>query len=318
MSPVDSSLPLPPAAPPSAPLADATDIVLLVDDVPDNLAPLHDALDESGYTVLVATSGEAALALAAQAPPDIVLLDAVMPGLHGFEVARRLKAHPATAAAPIIFMTGLTETEHVIRGFDAGGVDYVTKPIDPDALIARIRSHLANARRMTSTRAALDAAGRALVAVDGSGVVVWHTPKAASFIDATSLDENRTLPAAIARWLGAVSRGAEVRPSGWPEERPRYTLSSLGDAGGGQLLRAVEEADDTGALESLGKRFQLTEREAEVLLWVSRGKSSRDIGAILGSSPRTVDKHLERVFVKLGVENRAAAASVVTKLLSSR
>ena len=89
-----------------------SDVVLIVDDVPDNLSMLHDALDEFGYTVLVAVNGEQALQRAAQAMPDVILLDAVMPGLDGFEVARRLKASPATAAIPIIFMTGLTETEH--------------------------------------------------------------------------------------------------------------------------------------------------------------------------------------------------------------
>ncbi|MFM2329091.1 MAG: hypothetical protein RLZZ494_1194 [Pseudomonadota bacterium] len=98
----------------------ATDVVLIVDDVPDNLAVLHDALDESGYTVLVATNGEAALLRAAQAQPDIVLLDAVMPGMDGFEVARRLKANPETSAIPIVFMTGLTDTEHVVAAFAAG------------------------------------------------------------------------------------------------------------------------------------------------------------------------------------------------------
>src|SRR5947207_7359466 len=91
-----------------------SEVVLIVDDVPDNLSLLHDALDESGYTVLVATSGEAALQRAAQALPDIVLLDAVMPGIDGFEVARRLKSRPDTAHIPIVFMTGLTETEHVV------------------------------------------------------------------------------------------------------------------------------------------------------------------------------------------------------------
>src|SRR5256885_15474481 len=106
----------------------ATDLVLIVDDVPDNLSVLHDALDESGYTVLVATSGEAALQRAEQALPDIVLLDAMMPGLDGFEVARRLKAGAATAHIPIIFMTGLTDTEHLVAALEAGGVDYVTKP----------------------------------------------------------------------------------------------------------------------------------------------------------------------------------------------
>ena len=110
-------------------VGDGLALVLLVDDTPDNLAVLHDALDESGYTVLVATSGEQALQSARAALPDIVLLDAVMPGIDGFEVARRLKADEATAAIPIVFMTGLTETEHDISAFGAGGVDYVTKPV---------------------------------------------------------------------------------------------------------------------------------------------------------------------------------------------
>jgi len=102
----------------------AADVVLIVDDQPGNLAVLHDALDESGYTVLVATSGEQALARVAQALPDIVLLDAVMPGMDGFEVARRLKASAPTAAIPIVFMTGLTDTEHVVAAFAAGGVEH--------------------------------------------------------------------------------------------------------------------------------------------------------------------------------------------------
>ena len=85
-----------------------SDVVLIVDDVPDNLSVLHDALDESGYTVLVATDGPTALQRAAKVLPDMVLLDAMMPGMDGFEVARRLKAAPVTTHIPIIFMTGLT------------------------------------------------------------------------------------------------------------------------------------------------------------------------------------------------------------------
>ena len=88
--------------------------VLIVDDLPDNLAVLHDALDEAGYTVLVATDGPSAIARARQSLPDIILLDALMPGMDGFEVARALKADAATAAIPIVFMTALTETEHVV------------------------------------------------------------------------------------------------------------------------------------------------------------------------------------------------------------
>ena len=131
----------PPEAPTAGarrPLAgEAAGVVLIVDDIPDNLAVLHDALDESGYTVLVATDGASALLRAAQALPDIVLLDALMPGMDGFEVARRLKADEATAPIPIVFMTALTDTEHVLAAFAAGGVDYVSKPVRPREVVAR-------------------------------------------------------------------------------------------------------------------------------------------------------------------------------------
>ena len=162
------------------------DVVLIVDDMPDNLAVLHDALDESGYTVLVATSGDQALQRAGQARPDIVLLDAMMPGMDGFEVARRLKADPATTTIPIIFMTGLTETEHLVAGLEAGGVDYVTKPVKARELIARIGVHLGGARRARhqasqsrQARNALDAFGYASVTARASdGRLLWTTPLA--------------------------------------------------------------------------------------------------------------------------------------------
>ena len=120
---------------PTADFSRPSTVVLLVDDVPDNVAMLHDALDDAGYTVLVALDGESALRRARQALPDVVLLDAVMPGMDGFEVARRLKADPATAHIPILFMTGLTDTEHLQAGLAAGGVDYVTKTVDRKSVV---------------------------------------------------------------------------------------------------------------------------------------------------------------------------------------
>src|SRR5574343_1009685 len=156
-----------------------TDLVLIVDDVPDNLSVLHDALDEAGYTVLVATQGESALRRAAQSLPDVILLDALMPGMDGFEVARRLKADFTTQHIPIVFMTGLTETAHVVAAFDAGGADYVTKPIRPQEVLARIAAHMQSARLMRQARSALDAVGQATVAVRAAdGRIVWQTPLA--------------------------------------------------------------------------------------------------------------------------------------------
>src|SRR5580704_5875092 len=133
-----------------------SDVVLVIDDSPETLRLLTDALDGAGLTVMVALDGLAAIRIVEQITPDIVLLDAVMPGIDGFETCRRLKANPALANVPVIFMTGLSETEHIVRGLEAGGVDYVTKPIAIDEMLARIRVHLANARLTQSARAALD------------------------------------------------------------------------------------------------------------------------------------------------------------------
>jgi len=179
-----------------------SDVVLIVDDVPDNLSVLHDALDESGYTVLVATHGEAALQRAAQALPDIVLLDAMMPGMDGFEVARRLKAAPQTAHIPIIFMTGLTETEYLVAALDAGGVDYVTKPIKPKEVLARIGVHLQGAREKRQARNALDAFGYASITVRVSdGKLMWQTPLARELLLRYYGTEAPRTPEAVLQWL---------------------------------------------------------------------------------------------------------------------
>ena len=107
------------------------DIVLLVDDAPQCLGALAHELEAEGYTVLVADSGDAALQRLDLVSPDAVVLDALMPGLSGFETCRHIKANPVWSHIPVIFMTGLSETEHIVEGFQAGGVDYVVKPIRP-------------------------------------------------------------------------------------------------------------------------------------------------------------------------------------------
>ncbi|WAN10428.1 response regulator [Stutzerimonas balearica] len=213
-----------------SPATDHQGVVLIVDDVPDNLALLSSALEQAGYMVLVALDGRSALERMQRLKPEIVLLDAMMPGLDGFETCRLMKAEASFEDVPVVFMTALTESEHVLEGFAAGGVDYVTKPIHPEQVVARVGAHLKTARSLRAARQA---------------------------------------PPANA------------------------------------LLR-----DDKQLQTLLCERFQLTGREVEVLHWVACGKTNRDIGDILGLSPRTVNKHLEHVYVKLGVETRTAAAAV--------
>jgi DNA-binding response OmpR family regulator/DNA-binding CsgD family transcriptional regulator len=304
----------------------SSDVVLIVDDVPDNLSLLHDALDEAGYTVLVATNGESALQRAVQTVPDIVLLDAVMPGMDGFEVARRLKAQPDTAHIPIIFMTGLTETEHVVAAFAAGGVDYVTKPIRPQEVLARMSVHMQSARQARQARNALDAFGHATMAVHvpqgaSAGRAVWQTPLARQLMHTYFAVAPGQVPEVLLDWLREQSAGAaegrEPKPLTIAREvlgKPKQLVFSLQErTSDDDWLMVMREVSDAAVVDAMLQAFKLTMREAEVLYWVVKGKTNRDIGDILGSSPATVKKHLEHVFEKLGVETRNAAASLAMK-----
>ena len=203
------------------------EVILLIDDAPDTVRMIAEALDEAGYTVLVATDGATALKRLERITPDAVLLDACMPGMDGFETCRRLKQAAGMATVPVIFMTGLAETERLVEGLSAGGVDYLVKPVVPDELVARMQAHLRVSRQMNA-------------AMQGRG----ETP----------------VPAAPAL------------PN------------------------------------------PLTQREMDVLGWVARGKTNRDVAEILGMSPRTVNKHLEHIYEKLGVETRTAAVAQFARL----
>ena len=203
------------------------EVILLIDDAPDTVRMIAEALDETGYTVLVATDGATALKRLERITPDAVLLDACMPGMDGFETCRRLKQTPGMRTVPVIFMTGLAETERLVEGLSAGGIDYLVKPVVPDELVARLQAHLR-----------------------------------------------------VARELNAVMRA-----------------------------RGEDAEPDAALLPN-----PLTQREMDVLEWVARGKTNRDVAEILGMSPRTVNKHLEHIYEKLGVETRTAAVAQFARL----
>src|SRR3982075_673338 len=186
------------------------DVALVVDDSPETLRLLTDALEGAGMTVMVALDGASAMRIVDQITPDIVLLDAVMPGMDGFETCKRLKRDAGLSNVPIIFMTGLAETEHIVHGLEAGGVDYVTKPIAIEEMLARIRVHLANARLTQSARAALDVSGRYLFAVNRQGKVLWATAQAQKLLSdnfpAGTTDE-LVLPHPMLQWLEQAQNG---------------------------------------------------------------------------------------------------------------
>ncbi len=306
--------------------SETRDIVLVVDDSPETLRLLTDAIEDAGMTVLVAREGEHALSIVEKVVPDVILMDALMPGTDGFATCRKLKQNRALAHVPIIFMTGLTDTEHIIEGLEAGGVDYISKPIVPGELLARIRVHLANARMAHSARTALDAFGRFLLAASHTGRVLWYTPQAAKLLgDAFSnFDrEDYVLPQDVQAWLhqcAAAQRGAEPVSFNLKARNSSLGMRLIYIAQIGPdeyLLRLLQgEIDDDRTL--LKQKLTVTEREAEVLLWIARGKSNRDIAEILDLSPRTVNKHLEQIYAKLGVENRASAAALAVRTIGIR
>ncbi len=118
-------------------------LILIVDDTPRNLQVLGTMLRKEGYSIILAQNGLQALEATEKAPPDLILLDVMMPELDGFETCKRLKENPATREIPVIFLTARIETEDIVKGFELGAVDYVTKPFNATELLVRVGSHLA-------------------------------------------------------------------------------------------------------------------------------------------------------------------------------
>lgn len=116
--------------------------LLIVDDLPENIKVLGKSLQRDEYLISFATSGEQAIEMATSNELDLILLDIMMPGMDGYEVCRRLKAEDRTRQIPIIFITAKTEKKDIVRGFEAGAVDYVTKPFNTAELFARVQTHL--------------------------------------------------------------------------------------------------------------------------------------------------------------------------------
>jgi len=296
-------------------------VVLIVDDQPDNLAMLSDALDDSGHIVLVATDGGGALERLDYITPDLILLDAVMPGIDGFETCRRIKLLKSVSHVPVVFMTGLVETEHVVRGFEVGGIDYVTKPIKPQEVVARIGAHIKTARMMAQARGMLDHAAHAVIVLGANGMPLWHTSKASMWLEkyfaASQLMGNK-LPVGVQSWLNeSLARrrqdpGDTLPPLLVRRDDAALRIALSVSAQGHEITLLLEEKINiaTAHIPNPGgqENYHLTPRESDVLAWLGKGKTNRDIAEILGMSPRTVNKHLEHIFVKLGVETRSAAA----------
>lgn len=291
------------------------DLVLVVDDSPETLGMLNDALENAGMTTLVALEGRQALNIARKMTPDIILLDAMMPNMDGFETCAQLKNDLELKNIPVIFMTGLTDTDSIVKGFAAGGVDYVTKPINPLELVARIKVHLNNARTTRSAQAALDSTGQNLCAVSRFGELLWATPQVTQYLERLSPGGRPPLQisSALTQWLKHNPAEGSQLQFGIGDATLKWVL--VGAASDNEYLLRLVNDDQADECDLLKQRFAVTKREAEVLLWVAKGKTNREIAQILELSPRTVNKHLEQLFKKIGVENRTTAATLAVGTL---
>lgn len=282
--------------------------VLVIDDDPAVLGLMDEKLAESGYTVLLAQSGPAALEVINRTVPDLILVDALMPGMTGWDVCEALRHDTRLTGVPLIFMTGLTETEHVLRAFEAGAADYVTKPLRLEEVMARISVRLEAANRIRSAHGALDHAGRYLFAITRTGDILWATPQASLILE--ELPESYAALKALPSPIPAPGTVIMQQEKG----EVSVSLALVGATGPDEvLLRVAKQAIFPENI--LRTKLNLSAREAEVLLWISRGKTSRDIADILQVSHRTIDKHIEQIYNKTGMSSRAAAAATASRLL---
>lgn len=287
-------------------------IVLIVDDDVDTVSMLNDMLDAAGFTTLVALEGMQAIQIAAHITPHIILMDALMPNMDGFETCRHLHKNPLLQHVPIIFMTGLNESQHVVNAFDAGVVDYIVKPINQVELLARMRTHINNSRLTASALSVLDAAGRLTIAVDPRGELIWATPLALRLLQSCDGEDNRisfSLRGALERWL-ALKSGLSA-PLTYKKNGCMLRFHFIENKDNNEFILRMEKVDSGEkqhvAQINLRKAFQLTEREAEILFWLSRGKKNQEIGLILSLSARTIDKHIENIYRKMNVSSRTLA-----------
>jgi DNA-binding response OmpR family regulator/DNA-binding CsgD family transcriptional regulator len=306
--------------------------ILVIDDVPDNVAVLFDFLRSHGFKVLVSESGRHALAELPQMAPDLILLDVMMPELDGFETCRRIKADPRFADVPIFFMTALSETVDKVRGLQTGAVDYITKPIFPEEVLARIAVHLelrdrnrelaeqnerldaAIQQRVSAERALRESLDRAVIVVDANADVQFIAAAALKLLQRYFADwSGPGLPAEVAQWLMTPAGGVLTISRG--TRQLELTRASDVRDGRSRLVYLDEKAPPPSPemLLPLG----LTPREAEILFWVAQGKTSPEIAIIVGNAPATVKKHVENITAKLGVETRLAAALKAMELLGT-
>lgn len=318
----------------TAPLVEETPAaaprILLVDDTPANLSLLVDALHGSGYRLLIANSGEAAVTRLGQLRPDLILLDMRMPGMDGMQTMACIQQNATWREIPVIFMTAVEEPEQKVAALEAGAVDYVTKPFHTHEVLARIETHLRLkalqrsladelAWREETERVLQACLEQAVVVAGRDGQVQFATDRAVRLLvryfgEVAEATASVSLPARLAE-LVRQGRSARLCLAGSSGElEVRIVTDPSNDVPVTVLLDERRALNDFAPLRQLG----LSEREAEVLYWISQGKSNPEIGIIIGAAAGTVKKHAENIFAKLDVDGRSSAMLVALEVLNPR
>ena len=307
--------------------------VLIVDDLPANVDVVLGFLVEAGYRVLVSDGGHRALEQLARTLPDIILLDLMMPGLDGIQTCQRIKANKEWSHIPVIMMTAADELSKKLAAFEAGAVDFVTKPVQPEEVQARVQTHLQlrelqksleqkNQELAEEIELRLDAEKQletsleqALLIANQQGQVLFATGQARILLNTFfAQGSDKKLPHELQTWLsGPDSQRPKVvtHKKRGEIEVDHFALSKTGNV---SLLRIEHRNGDNGpkALLALG----VTAREAEVLYWITEGKTNPEISIIIDASLNTVKKHAINLFAKLGVETRTGAARLALGVLA--
>jgi DNA-binding response OmpR family regulator len=279
--------------------------VMIVDDLPANVDVVLGFLAEAGYRVLVSDGGHRAMEQLARTLPDIILLDLMMPGLDGIETCRRIKANQAWSQIPVIMMTAADELSKKLAAFKAGAVDFVTKPVQPEEVQARVQTHLQlrelqksleekNQELVEEIELRLDAEKQletsleqALLTVDPQGHVLFATGHARILLN-TFFEQgsDKKLPAELQSWLSGPDSRRPIVISHKKRGEIEVDHFALSKTGNVSLLRMEHRNGDNGpkALLALG----ITAREAEVLYWISEGKTNPEIAIIIDASLNTV------------------------------
>ncbi|RLD37206.1 MAG: hypothetical protein DRI83_04275 [Bacteroidetes bacterium] len=258
--------------------------ILIVDDIPSNIRLMVSILDDHGYSVSYAQSGKHAIELCKKVFFDLILLDVMMPGMDGFEVCEVLKSMELTREIPVIFLTARTDQDSILKGFEIGGVDYVTKPFSEKELLVRIRTHLDLKQTRDALESELDFKKK--VMTENALFITRRTELGNTIIEdlrkinkATQNEYSDNILAAISR-LKNLIQGQE-----WKEFEVRF-----------------EEEHDRFREKLLALHSDLTPNEVKLCTFLRLDMSSKEISEITKQSVRALETARSRMRKKLGLE----------------